>query len=54
MELTPAEGKSLTHDASALDSIAIVVNNDNKASQVSIAELADVFSVKLTTWDKIK
>ncbi|HEW5987622.1 TPA: substrate-binding domain-containing protein [Streptococcus pneumoniae] len=53
-ELTPEEGKSLTHDAIALDGIAVVVNNDNKASQVSMAELADVFSAKLTTWDKIK
>ena len=53
-ELTPEEGKSLTHDAIALDGIAVVVNNDNKASQVSMAELADVFSGKLTTWDKIK
>ena len=25
-----------------LDGIAVVVNNDNKASQVSMAELADV------------
>ncbi len=33
---TPKEGKSLTHDAIALDGIAVVVNNDNKASQVSI------------------
>ncbi|MGT2857612.1 substrate-binding domain-containing protein [Streptococcus dysgalactiae subsp. equisimilis] len=53
-ELSPEEGKSLTHDAIALDGIAVVVNNDNKASQISMAQLADVFSGQLTTWDKLK
>ncbi|MDO5365538.1 MAG: extracellular solute-binding protein [Streptococcus dysgalactiae] len=53
-ELNPEEGKSLTHDAIALDGIAVVVNNDNKASQISMAQLADVFSGQLTTWDKLK
>lgn len=53
-ELSPEEVKSLTHDAIALDGIAVVVNNDNKASQISMAQLADVFSGQLTTWDKLK
>lgn len=53
-ELSPEEGKSLTHDAIALDGIAVVVNNDNKTSQISMAKLADVFSGQLTTWDKLK
>lgn len=53
-ELSPEEGKSLTHDAIALDGIAVVVNNDNKASQISMAQLTDVFSGQLTTWDKLK
>ncbi|MGJ0022995.1 substrate-binding domain-containing protein [Streptococcus dysgalactiae] len=53
-ELSPEEGKSLTHDAIALDGIAVVVNNDNKASQISMSQLADVFSGQLTTWDKLK
>lgn len=53
-ELSPEEGKSLTHDAIALDGIAVVVNNDNKTSQISMAQLADVFSGQLTTWDKLK
>ncbi len=53
-ELSPEEGKSLTHDAIALDGIAVVVNNDNKASQISMAQLADVFSGQLTIWDKLK
>lgn len=53
-ELSPEEGKSLTHDAIALDECAVVVNNDNKASQISMAQLADVFSGQLTTWDKLK
>lgn len=53
-ELSPEEGKSLTHDAIALDGIAVVVNNDNKTSQISMAQLAEVFSGQLTTWDKLK
>lgn len=53
-ELTPEEGKDLKHDAIALDGIAVVVNKDNKAEEISMKSITDVFTGKVTSWDKAK
>ncbi|EHI69994.1 Phosphate-binding protein PstS 2 family protein [Streptococcus ictaluri 707-05] len=53
-ELTPEEGKSLTHDAIALDGIALIVNKGNKANQISMAKIAEIFSGKVNSWEAIQ
>ncbi|KHD46065.1 substrate-binding domain-containing protein [Streptococcus hongkongensis] len=53
-ELTPEEGKDLKHDEIALDGIAVVVNKDNKAEKISMNSITDVFTGKVTSWDKVK
>ncbi len=53
-ELTPEEGKGLKHDAIALDGIAVVVNKDSKIDAISMKAIADVFTGKVNSWDKVK
>lgn len=53
-ELTPEEGKGLKHDAIALDGIAVVVHKDNKAEEISMSAITDIFTGKVTSWDKVK
>ncbi|HEL1148140.1 substrate-binding domain-containing protein [Streptococcus equi] len=53
-DLTAEESKGLTDDAIALDGIVVIVHKDNKVSNIGIDVLADVFSGKLTSWDKVK
>lgn len=53
-ELTPDEGKGLKHDAIALDGIAVVVNKDSKIDAISMKAIADVFTGKVNSWDKVK
>ncbi|MGT2933324.1 substrate-binding domain-containing protein [Streptococcus catagoni] len=53
-ELTPEEGKKLKHDAIALDGIAVVVNKDNKAKEISMKTITKIFTGELTSWDKVK
>lgn len=53
-ELTPEEGKKLKHDAIALDGIALVVHKDNKAKDISMKIITDIFTGKVTSWDKVK
>ncbi|AJG26257.1 substrate-binding domain-containing protein [Streptococcus iniae] len=52
-ELTPEEGKGLKHDAIALDGIAVVVNKDSKIDAISMKAIADVFTGKVNSWDKV-
>ena len=37
----------------ALDGIAVVVNKDNKVSELSVDQLADIFSGKITDWKDV-
>ncbi|VTT44930.1 substrate-binding domain-containing protein [Streptococcus porcinus] len=53
-ELTPEEGKKLKHDAIALDGIAVVVHKDNKAKNISMKTITDIFTGKVTSWNKVK
>lgn len=53
-ELTPEEGKDLKHDAIALDGIAVVINKDNSAEEVKMQTITDIFTGKVTSWDKVK
>lgn len=53
-DLTTEESKGLIDDAIALDGIVVIVHKDNKVSNIGIDVLADVFSGKLTSWDKVK
>ncbi|EHJ57111.1 hypothetical protein HMPREF9318_00834 [Streptococcus urinalis FB127-CNA-2] len=53
-ELTPEESKELKDDAIANDGIAVVVNTDNKLSEIKMKQITNVFTGKVTTWDKVK
>ncbi|PZO95953.1 substrate-binding domain-containing protein [Streptococcus halichoeri] len=53
-ELTPDEGKTLKHDAIALDGIALVVNKANALQKISMSAVADIFSGKTTSWENVK
>ncbi|WP_159561131.1 substrate-binding domain-containing protein [Streptococcus halichoeri] len=53
-ELTPDEGKTLKHDAIALDGIALVVNKANALQKISMSAVADIFSGKTTSWENVQ
>lgn len=52
-ELTAEEGKELHQDAIALDGIAVVVNKDNKVGDISMSQIKDVYTGKITEWSDL-
>ncbi|MFV8044989.1 substrate-binding domain-containing protein [Streptococcus pluranimalium] len=52
-ELTADEGKELHQDAIALDGIAVVVNKDNKVGDISMSQIKDVYTGKITEWSDL-
>lgn len=52
-ELTPEESKGLQHDEIALDGIALVVNKDNKVSDIDMSQIKDIYTGKLTKWSDV-
>ena len=54
-ELTENEKqKGLISSAIATDSIAVIVNKENRLDNISIEQLADIYTQKLTLWSEIK
>ena len=37
----------------ATDGIAVIVNKDNKLDNMTKAQVADIFTGKVTSWDKL-
>ncbi|MHB9112321.1 MAG: phosphate ABC transporter substrate-binding protein [Thermoleophilia bacterium] len=48
-----AKGIEVVENKVALDGIAVVVNKDNKVSELSVDQLADIFSGKITDWKNV-
>jgi phosphate transport system substrate-binding protein len=48
-----AKGIEVVENKVALDGIAVVVNKDNKVSELSVDQLADIFSGKITDWKDV-
>src|SRR5665811_1851340 len=49
-EQVAAKGIEVVENKVALDGIAVVVNKDNKVSELSVDQLADIFSGRITDW----
>lgn len=49
----PAEAKSLTATEVARDGIAMVVNPNNKVSNLTIDQIRDIFNGKITNWKEV-
>ena len=48
-----AKGIEVVENKVALDGIAVVVNKDNKVGELSVDQLADIFSGKITDWKDV-
>lgn len=49
-ELSDEEAQSLTATAIALDGIAVIVNKENTVGDLSLAQIKDIFTGKITDW----
>ena len=50
-DLRPSELETLTETAIALDGIAIIVNNNNPADDMTIEQVRDIFTGEITKWN---
>ena len=51
--LKDSEKESLTGTVVALDGIAMIVNPENPVSDLSVAEIADIYTGKITNWSEL-
>lgn len=52
--LKESEIKVLTHQAIAIDGIAVIVNNDNTVESISLDGVKSIYTGKITNWDDVK
>lgn len=52
-ELKEAEAAELTSVAIAMDGIAVIVNNENPVDELSVAQIAAIYTGEVTAWDEI-
>ena len=53
-ELTPAEiGQGLKEDTIAIDGIAVIVHSSNPVSNLTIDEIRDIYTGKITDWSQV-
>lgn len=53
-ELTPAEkGSGLRELIIAIDGIAVIVNNNNPLANVSVPQIRDIYSGRITDWSQV-
>jgi phosphate transport system substrate-binding protein len=53
-ELTPAEkGQGLTEQTIAIDGIAIIVHKSNPVSDLTVAQIRDIYSGAITDWSQV-
>jgi len=53
-DLTPAEqGRGLKADAVAIDGIAVIVNNNNSVSNLTIEQIRDIYTGAITNWSQV-
>lgn len=52
-ELKDDEAAALSHQAIAMDGIAIIVNQANPTDELSVKQIGSIFTGELTKWDEI-
>lgn len=52
-DLKDDEAKTLEGKVVAIDGIAIIVNPENKADDLSVEQIADIYTGKITNWNKV-
>lgn len=52
-DLTEAEKQNLKGDVVAIDGIVVVVNPQNKVKNLSLAQIKDIYTGKITTWKDV-
>ena len=52
-ELKEEEAAALTAQAIAMDGIAVIVSNDNPIEELSVGQIAAIFTGEVTNWDEV-
>ena len=52
-DLKDDEAKTLEGKVVAIDGIAMIVNPENKADDLSVEQIADIYTGKITNWNKV-
>lgn len=53
-ELTPAEiGKGLKEEIVAIDGIAVIINNSNPVSNLTVEQVRDIYTGAVTDWSQV-
>ena len=52
-ELKEEEAAALTAQAIAMDGIAVIVSNDNPIEELSVEQIAAIFTGEVTNWDEV-
>ncbi|HIS95151.1 MAG TPA: substrate-binding domain-containing protein [Candidatus Ventricola gallistercoris] len=52
-ELKEEEAAALTAQAIAMDGIAVIVSNDNPVEDLSVEQIAAIFTGEVTNWDEV-
>ena len=52
-ELKEEEAAALTSQVIAMDGIAVIVSNDNPVEDLTVEQIASIFTGEVTTWDQV-
>lgn len=52
-ELKEAEATALTHEAIAMDGIAVIVNNSNPVEELTVEQIAAIYTGEATVWSEL-
>lgn len=52
-ELKEAEATALTHEAMAMDGIAVIVNNSNPVEELTVEQIAAIYTGEATVWSEL-
>ena len=52
-ELKEEEAAALTAQVIAMDGIAVIVSNDNPVEDLTVEQIASIFTGEVTTWDQV-
>ncbi|MEC6749002.1 substrate-binding domain-containing protein [Marinilactibacillus sp. XAAS-LB27] len=52
-EITEEEGATISHEAIALDGIAVIVNNENPLEDLTLDQVQQIFTGEVTTWEDV-
>ncbi|WP_225744469.1 substrate-binding domain-containing protein [Marinilactibacillus sp. Marseille-P9653] len=52
-EITDEEGATISHEAIALDGIAVIVNTENPLEDLTLDQVQQIFTGEVTTWEDV-